>query len=290
MKEPETKARRIRQVWEKAAETLTKEDVFVPIPPNFRTLNLEELQREKLLPDLIKAYQEVFGAEDIWGEGAFCDKEGWKKLISIQEYNKRKKEGKLKCECGGTFQPCYLNLEARIMKELSSKKSILVIMEGNEKWRVGGFTWGTVAGFPGIAKRILNARYLGRENKGEIELGKLRKGLEERRIYDSILYFDELGAIKEFRGLQPQLLLIRLMAEHGLREGTKRIIFWTAPNSPIYRLALGYGCESIHRTDEGLEFLLYPDFKPTLRVMQHFTEEKFRNLLTEIMKELLKPE
>src|SRR4030042_5782643 len=168
------KVARIRQIWEKAAENLTKEDVFVPIHPSFRTLNLEGLKQEELLPDLVGSYQEVFGDEDIWGEGAFCSKEGWNKIISIQEYRKREREGNIECECGGIFQPCYANLDERIMEELTPEKSIQVIMEGNEKWRIGGFTWGIVAGFPEIAKRVLGARYRGRESRGEVEIEKLR--------------------------------------------------------------------------------------------------------------------
>ena len=284
---------KVRQIWEKAAKTLTEEAVFIPIPPNFRTLNLEELQREGLLPDLIKAYQEVFGSEDIWGEGAFCDKEGWNKLISTQEYNEREKEGKLKCECGGTFIPCHFSdaLEERIAKELSSEKSVLAIMERSGECKIGGFAWGVMASFPEITKRtLLNPRHQGQERKTQVtvELSELKSKLEKQGIVDeTILFVDELGVVKESReGVQPHILLLRLMTEWGSAQGTRRILFWTSKDSPIYQLGLGYGGESIHRTKNGLVFMLHTDFGPVLKVAQHFTEEKLKKLIGEVMEEL----
>jgi len=153
--------------------------------PRFRALTLSELKRQNLLPGLIESYQKIFGDGDIWKEGAYCSSEGWGNVISLEEYNKRKDEAKLRCECGGLFRPCYPaeELEERIKEELHDpEKSILVIADGGTKEKISGFLWGNIAEFDEIEQMIVNSRYSLRRDQGLSEMNLLKRKLGEKGL------------------------------------------------------------------------------------------------------------
>jgi len=289
--------KKIREIWENEAKNISiqncndKETKVSIIPKKFKTYSLQELQRNKLLLELIRVYQVTFGTPDIWNEGAFCNREGWAKTISLEEYERRKKEGKLRCYCGGIFQPCYPTeiLESRILDELSdSKTSILAIMKDDNNLKIAGFLWGIIADFKEIGRRILNARYRERQKQGLIEIDNLRRQLEKKGDPDKrLLYGDEMGLLEEFRRGLNYMYLIRLWCEHGFSQNVKQLLFWTSKKSPLYQLSFIYGCELLYTTSDGINFLFHPNFEPQLKVGQHYNEKEFANFLRNFFKFLI---
>lgn len=281
---------RIREIWQREAENITAESEKTPVSSRFKFYSLKDLQEKGLLPRLIRVYQVIFGDPDIWNEGAYCSREGWSKTISLEEYEERKREGRLRCECGGIFQPCYPSetLKARIIEELSDReRSGLWIMESDNEFGIGGFIWGIVAEFEEIAQRILNARYREREARGLIEINKLRLRLKEKGLlHGDFLYGDELAVLKEFRQGLNHLYLVRLWAEHGYRQGTKKALFWTSEKSPLFKIALGFGAEVVHTTEDGIKFCLQSNFESPLKVTQYRKERELKRVLVKVSQAL----
>jgi hypothetical protein len=295
--------KKIREIWGNEARNIgilnCNEDnetklPIIPIsiiPKKFKTYSLQELRQDKLLGELIRVYQIIFGTPDIWNEGAFCNREGWARTISLEEYERRKKEGKLRCYCGGIFQSCYPTeiLETRILDELSdSKRSILAIMRDDSNSKIAGFLWGINADFKEIGRRILNARYRERQKQGLIEISNLKHRLEKKGVLDNkFLYGDEMGLLKEFRRGLNYMYLIRLWCEHGYSQNVKQLLFWTSKKSPLYQLAFIYGCELLYTTSDGINFLFHPDFEPQLKVGQYYDEGEFTIFLKKFFKFLI---
>lgn len=281
---------KIRNTWKEAAEAVSGKSEFHESPPGFRALTLSDLQREHLMPELIKTYQRVFGDGDIWREGAYCSAEGWENTISLGEYEERKNSTNLRCECGGLFQPCYPAevMEARIIEELKSDRdSLLVVMEGGSESKITGFLWGTVAGFEDIEQRILNTRYPWRRDQGVIETNRLRSRLREKGYLDTLpfLYGDEMGVLKDRRGgVKPLLELIRFWTEFGDQHQTHKALFWTSVKSPMFAIAHAFGCEVVHQTRDGVSFFGTPDFRPVLSTLRHSSAGDIRRILAEVSK------
>lgn len=274
---------KIREIWQREAENIPPESGKTPVPARFKVYSLQNLRKKGLLGELVKVYQQIFGEPEIWNEGAFCNREGWSNTISLKQYENRKRERILRCECGGIFQPCYPTevLEARIIDELADpKRTALWIMEGENEFKIGGFLWGVVTEFEEIERRILNARYRERGDRGLIEIRKLNSRLKEKGVLlGDFLYGDEMALLKPFRQGLNHLYLIRLWVEFGHAKGTRKALFWTSKKSPLFKLSLCYGCEIIHTTEDGIYFFLHPAFESPLKVLQYGGEERLKRVL-----------
>jgi hypothetical protein len=188
---------------------------------------------------LVKAYQTVFG-EPPW-------KEEWpeeKILIKLQ-------------------------------RELTGH-SFLVLMQGDEKFPVGGFSWGAVVPVGTLETRIGQA--LLKQPTG------LTKILQNRGM-DEVLYFDEFAILRPFRrGLEPIRFLLRPGLELGLgyQNRMHQALFWSIPNSKIVPIALYVGFEPVFQFEaEGKEiiFLLNPNFLPLLKIAQSVKGKRIAQLM-----------
>src|SRR3990167_11435328 len=99
------------------------------IPDEYKLIFLDDVLDPGVFNPLSTAYREIYGSDErnredqvIWGEGAYCNKEGWVKLIPLVEYVKRRDRGDLDCRCGGVYELCYPDdtLTQRIVSELST--------------------------------------------------------------------------------------------------------------------------------------------------------------------------
>lgn len=120
------------------------------------------LANQEMFDALVKTYRDIFGDDEIWGEGAYCKKEGWGKMISLSEFERMLARNAPFCQCGGRFVECHPHkiLRERILKDFIKTKTsspfCVLIIPGKE---VEGFTWGTASNFSIIAPRVIKARY-----------------------------------------------------------------------------------------------------------------------------------
>lgn len=230
-------------------------------------VTLEELQKNlSLFKELIKTYQDIFGDPNGWGEGAYCEKEGWSRLISLSEYHHRLMEKRLVCDCGGRFLPCYPSdaLKRRIIKELTPsdrEKPVCILMKEARTNHVVGFTWGVITSLENIVERILSSSCQKRE-KGILEIiDKLRNSLNFLEDKQNILFGDEMAILKEFRkGIKPLAGLVRMLFEHGVENNCYQIIFWSSKGSSICKLAIKVGFQKIYESNNETTFLFHKDF------------------------------
>lgn len=277
--------RGIKEQWRLGAGHIGEKGEGLETPSRFRILTIDELREQGLLPELIKSYQKVFGGGDIWKEGAYCSREGWDSVISLEEFEKKgKDQGGFRCKCGGLFQPCYPYeiMEARITEELHEKdRSILVVIEGKSKNEIAGFLWGKAADFDEIEQSVIDTRYSWRRDQGVMEMNKLRKALRDKGLLEGqFLYGDEMGVLKEFRGgAKAFVSMIRLWLEFGHKKHLQKALFWTSEKSPLFNIALAFGCEVVHVTRDGTSFFVSQDFMPVLSALQNLSEEDIRGIL-----------
>ncbi len=199
----------------------------IHIPEKF--LVFQSLPPEDLLEALIKAYQKVF-SEPPWGED-------WTENEVL----------------------------AKLKRELAGDNSFLVLMCGNEKFPVVGFSWGSM-----IPVKTLEKRVEGALTEKPVGLEEL---LQERVVGEQIVYFDEFAILRQFRtGLEPIRFLLRPGLELGWTCGVHQTMFWSTPRSNIVPLASYMGYEPIFRIEEGKKkiiFLYNQNFLPLLKVAQH---------------------
>jgi len=247
---------------------------------------------QKIFNALIETYRDTFGDNEIWGEGAYCEKEGWGRIIPLSEFKRMSAHHKVPfCQCGGRFIECYPRkvLRERIFKDLlkTEASSPFCVLITSSQGGVDAFTWGTAADLFIISARVINARYRQREKSGEKEVSALREKLEIRNISleEKLLYYDELAVQKNARrGIDPVMFLVRFGLTHGYQNGCRHALFWTAKKSPIFKLALCVGFETIHDTADGISFMLLEDFKHLLAILQNKTSEDVLSLMRSTLK------
>src|SRR3989344_8347985 len=115
--------------------TYPRREAMVQTASRFRNIEWIDLERNgELFDDLVVCYQAVFGSDEkskrtgqvVWGEGAYCSKEGWSRLYSLPEYREMKKEGVDYCkECGASLELCYPSDKVKntVQRELTSGSS-----------------------------------------------------------------------------------------------------------------------------------------------------------------------
>jgi hypothetical protein len=220
--------------------------------------------REKL--EIINTYRHIFGGPP-WNEGAYCEKEGWKKRIPLQEYEERLKRRNIKCDCGSRFIPCYpfSETEKIIGEELENKnqKPMGSVVTRNEK--VLGFMFSGIIEKGNLIEKIARARSDKDIEKAKKLLRSLEDVLDRKRI-KKLIYSYEIGIVKEERkGIVPLSLLIKELFSFGEENNVFSVMFWTSKKSPIYKIALLGGFRPVHkvldsRTGEEIFFLLNDNF------------------------------
>ena len=242
--------------------TLFESNPPIKMPDNFQIIDRDFLESDNgALNSLIKCYQEVFGSEDVWSEGAVCSKCG--SIISFEKYKSSDK-----CRCGGEYAPYYKekDLKEGILKDLDRKKypsSFCTVMKDVEnKEDVSGFCWGFVGTKEEISDRVMENPHV---NDPRIKEALMSIGENEK-----ITYFDELGIKKSNRsGLGPVVFLTRSGFETGCRNQSQSALFWTSRKSPIYTICRALGFDDLFDTQNGLTFLYTKNFIPFLKVMQN---------------------
>jgi len=237
---------------------------------NWQEIGLEEKYK------IMNTYRDIYGSPP-WNEGAYCNKEGWGKRISLQEYRERLKINNLHCDCGGYFTPCYPDEEVgRILnEELENKdqKPFGVIIKKGEK--VIGFVFAGII----IRKHLINKVVKTRSEGDKKRDTRLLEGLElilEKGKIDKILYCYEIGIKKEERkGITPLSLLIKGLLVYGENNNVFSGLFWTDKKNAIYKIAILAGFLPVYsipdfRTGERIFFLLNIDFKKILYNLKIF--------------------
>ncbi len=239
----------------------------VPMPDNYKEVSGADLKENPTRMDsLLDCYQAVFGSGDIWGEGAVCQKCG--KVVSLEQG-----QSSTSCECGGEYKPFFPDeeLKARIFQELDEqeyKSPFCMVMENPEKREeVVGFCWGLIDTPAKIAQRIGKNRYQNDDVAGELVRGELESRFDAD---EEVLFIDELGVRKDARGgLGPVVFLTRMGFEKAHEAGVKKVLFWTARKSPIYKICRHSGYEDFFETPDGLVFLDLEDLTPFLTMIQN---------------------
>jgi len=108
------------------------------------------------------------------------------------------------------------------------------------------------------------------------------------------LYGDEMGVLKEFRGGASAFVpMIRLWLEFGDKRHIQKALFWTSEKSPLFKIALAFGCEVVYVTQDGISFFIAQDFRPVLLALKNLSEEKIRGVLgqaSRVLKSRPKPD
>lgn len=249
---------------------------IISLPESLKTLTLEQLLSDKHLFDsLVNCYQEVFGSEDIWGEGFICEKCG--KIIPIEK-------DQTKCDCGGNLKRFYPIDELKkqiieILTDTEQRSSFCTIIENKsqqetQEKKIDGFSWGVVDSIDHILKEIIEKRYQGDPSKLKEIFDLMKEKLPFVNLEEKILYIAELGVRKEARhhGMESIISLTRFGFERGQENGAKSALMWTSKKSPIYKICLACGFQEIFEIKEdedSLVFLYLENFEPMLTLMQH---------------------
>lgn len=212
--------------------------------------DLEELAPEAL-DELVALYKRVYGELDVeagsvWGEGAYCSREGKLQKICLAEYEARKREDRLGCACGGTFVPFYEDafVKGRVRSafrspcgaRISGRLALLAQEDG-----LVGFSWGSIVGGDAIACKINESLPRKLDPAGERRLSQV---FSPTRAY---FYFDEIAIdTRHRRGLEPVLGLFMSTLKRPFDVGITDIVCWTERGSRVHRFAVLMGFEEVH--------------------------------------------
>jgi hypothetical protein len=282
------------QYWKKIAEKLRQENPprsVIPYPPNFREFDpLSLLQNESIFNSLILCYQKVFGSRDIWGEGAKCASCG--DQIPIEEFVERKARHDFACsQCQGKYQQIFPVdfLKKRIALELNPaiyKHPFIILYLNDEGAEVVGFCWGVVETPARIVERIVQNKYADQPEIAQLVRDKIMASFSPDEL---IVYYDEIGILKEFRGgIGPVVSLVRLGLETGSKNNSCKVLYWTSRKSPIYMFCRLTGFEDLFETPDGLIYCYSEDFSPSLIATQYLLPEEQSKIVAEVARDILK--
>lgn len=263
---------------------------IIPYPLNFREFDpISLLKNEKIFNSLILCYQKVFGSRDIWGEGAKCNKCG--QIIPIEEFLGRKTKRDFSCsKCDGTYIQIFPvdYLENRISKELDPNiytKPFIILYLNDAGTEVLGFCWGVVDTPQKIAERIVKNKYANDLKTAKLIEAKILGSFSSDEL---IVYYDEIGILKEARGgLGPVSFLVRLGLERGYEYKARKALYWTAKKSPIYMICKLSGYEDLFIAPDSIIFCYIKDFLALMEVIQRSSIEEQSQILTVNAKKIL---
>jgi len=158
----------------------------------------------------------------------------------------------------------YTTVKEKILKE----PAVIVVWKGENI--VKGFSWGNV----------LNKTQLIETLKSALGVSPKVKNINDEKV----LYIHELGIRKQYRGgIVPLRWLLVPLFQKGLAEGVRKVIFWTAPFSPVCGLAFLTGCtviDSVYKDGKKILIMMHPDLKSLLKLSLSSTMriKKFLNI------------
>lgn len=245
-------------------------------PPTIVNVTWKQLRREPDMLDRVwRTYAKVFGSQDVWGEGAYCDRDP-SHVISLEALDALKASGTGRCVCGGRFKPCFpvdefnKNLRDLLTPRRGLEPFAALYAEQSE---VLGFIWGAVGSLEAIATRVsVVPAWLGDDGWSEV-IERLKVAL--KRDYgltdkSRLLYVDDLGILPGSRkGIEPLMLLLRQAFAHVVANGQQELLCWTSEKSPLFRFAAYAGFSEVARGQQGVVFMFSPDIVPALRILQH---------------------
>ncbi len=163
----------------------------------------------------------------------------------------------------------------KMRRELKSP-SCLTLMEGDERFPVGGFAWGAVVPVGEAADRTLEAH--GFRTRGV--RGLLDDRLRSRVSGSTVFFLDEVAILREFRGgMSPIQFLVRPALEMAVWSGATEGVGWTSWNSKIAPLSLYLGFSELIAEIEGIAFLYNPDIRPLLKIAQNVNGQALERLV-----------
>lgn len=244
------------------------EDVFYKpeqVSPTYRTATKVEELNEDVVEQVANSYKEIFGSNDVWGEGYRCSKCG--KTFPLEGGHPA---GCPECKSNEIkeFYPTE-ELKARITADMEEERDIKPVMSLMEKGHeVVGFLWGASGPREKILDRLTKKfdEQEARSLRAALSKKLNELGIEEK---DWILSGDELGIKKEHRrGATPVMTLAKLWLESGLDNNAKTAIFWTSKKSNIYEICMAGGFVPVFDTKDGLTYMVHPDSTPLVQAMK----------------------
>jgi hypothetical protein len=162
-----------------------------------------------------------------------------------------------------------------VKQKVLTEPSIIVIWK-DEKI-VKGFSWGNVLNKNQLIDTLRNTLGLNT---------KVIKNIND----ENVLYIHELGIRKEYRGgIDPLRWFLVPLFQKGLDEGVKKVIFWTAPFSPVSTLAFLTGCtiiDSVYKDGKKILIMMHPNLESLLKLSLSSTRKirKFLNIAKKLKK------
>lgn len=262
-------------------------DAFNPAPKLYSENNWKSrfgyaMSSLKSKPELIAAtarlYQEIFGNDPIWGEGAYCSREGWDKRISLSEYESLLAQNSCPvCSCGAQYQPChsYDKVANRLASLCAQHAFALAMLDRNGNPR--GFTCGTEESIDDCVETVIKTRYKNRDVLGRQELSALSQRLAESSCDMSkrILYVEEVAVAKDARSLETAMIVCEAALSQGLNSSSGQGLFWTSSDTAIFQLSLGVGFIPILTTSDGITFLFCRDLCTAVSILRSLSPRKY---------------
>lgn len=178
--------------------------------------------------------------------------------------------------------PWYENWEEKeiiekINKELKSNLSFLTVMCGEGEYPIVGFCWGAIIDRAEICNRIAAVLSVKKNSKF---LKDFERYLKKRGV-KKVVYFDELGLLKEGRGGVNPLRFLTLAGFNKARKnGVKKAIFWSTYNSKIVPIMKMMGFETIAKIrKKKIIFLYSPNCYPVLKIAQNISHKKVISIM-----------
>lgn len=227
---------------------------------------------KSFLKEAVEVYQIIFGEEhhtsgSVWGEGAYCLKEGRSKKISLEKYKELQNNSNLKCECGSEYE-IYHTPEAIIgsIKDNFNGEGVIrgrvcFLTDNNDE--VKGFSWGNIRTLNKVIEK-LNKSYADPIEASEAE--KIRKQVKN----ENTLFFEEIGILRQKRG-KPEntLALTAPILELSEEKKVKTLIFRTLKNSRVYSFSQKLGFKVVSEKEDRV-IIVHKNIRLIFRLLKAF--------------------
>lgn len=210
---------------------------------------------KKTLKEIIRLYQEIFGSIDnnggSWGEGAYCNKEGRSKTITLQEYKRLlKNNSTAKCSCGGNYVCFYPNekVEEELNNVFRGGRGIVSILKKNND--IIGFSWGGCL-------NLKDTKYKLEKNQDIF--------IPASELKNENFIFEELAVKSSERvGIEPIYRLVFSIIDYAVGNKINELFFRTSRKVSIYSLGKKIGAKDISTSKNDIRILKLKNLKGIL--------------------------
>lgn len=251
--------------------------------PDIRVTTMADLRRTGRVPDLVRCYKDVFGADErtpdgelVWGEGARCG--DCRVNIPLPKFRELAVEPDPACPNCGEGLLIEIFEDARLRSELEHKLSprpgwdpVVTLVEGPDG-RIEGFLYGGVTTRREAVRAIVEAQSVYEGAPDAAVLGRFFGAGEG----DSLVFYVDAMAIDPTRradGIRLTQGLAALSYTAAWEAGAASVMAWTNPRSPALGLMLSNGYDIVGSHDDYV-YLLLRDIVPIMTIVQHATAEE----------------